>query len=85
MHAKGIDRAATRFDAVLMPTPAAAVMDGAKLLANGAAGYGEGLGPLIVIDVGGATTDVHSIADGKPVASGVFAIRPARAARQAHG
>ena len=71
VHAKGIDRAATRFDAVLMPTPAA-VMDGAKLLANGAAGYGEGLGPLIVIDVGGATTDVHSIADGKPVASGVL-------------
>ena len=73
VHAKGIDRAATRFDAVLMPTPAA-VMDGAKLLAEGIAGAGQGedLGPLIVVDVGGATTDVHSIADGKPVASGVL-------------
>ncbi len=71
VHAKGIDRAATRFDAVLMPTPAA-VMDGARLVAEGADGQEDGLGPLIVVDVGGATTDVHSIADGKPAASGVL-------------
>lgn len=69
VHAKGIDKAEARFDAVLMPTPAA-VMDGARLLAEGA-GDIPGLGPLVVIDVGGATTDVHSIADGKP-ASGVL-------------
>lgn len=69
VHAKGIDKAAARFDAVLMPTPAA-VMDGARLLAEGA-GDIPGLGPLVVIDVGGATTDVHSIAEGRP-ASGVL-------------
>lgn len=69
VHAKGIDRAQSRFDAVLMPTPAA-VMEGARLLAEGAGGF-EGLGPLVVVDVGGATTDIHSIADGAPTDGGV--------------
>jgi uncharacterized protein (TIGR01319 family) len=65
IHAKGIDRAADRFDAVLMPTPAA-VLEGARLLADGTASE-PGLGALMVIDIGGATTDVHSICDGAPV------------------
>jgi uncharacterized protein (TIGR01319 family) len=69
VHAKGIDRAASRFDAVLMPTPAA-VMEGARLLADGAGGR-AGLGELLVIDIGGATTDVHSVADGAPAREGV--------------
>lgn len=70
VHAKGIDKAADRFDAVLMPTPAA-VMEGARLIADGANGY-PGLGPLVVVDVGGATTDIHSIADGTPTEEGVL-------------
>ncbi len=69
VHAKGIDRAAAMFDAVLMPTPAA-VLEGARLLADGVAGR-PGLGPLVVVDVGGATTDVHSVADGAPSREGV--------------
>ncbi|UCH73726.1 MAG: glutamate mutase L [Rhodospirillales bacterium] len=69
VHAKGIDRAAKMFDAVLMPTPAA-VMTGAQLLAEGVAGR-PGLGPLVVLDIGGATTDVHSIASGDPTGQGV--------------
>jgi uncharacterized protein (TIGR01319 family) len=69
VHAKGIDRAASRFDAVLMPTPAA-VMDGARLLADGINGK-AGLGELLVVDIGGATTDVHSVADGAPSREGV--------------
>ena len=69
VHAKGIDRAAEMFDAVLMPTPAA-VMAGAKLLSEGTANR-PGLGPLVVIDIGGATTDVHSIATGEPAGEGV--------------
>jgi len=64
VHAKGIDRAAAEFDAVLMPTPAA-VMEGARLLADGH-GSASGLGELVVIDPGGATTDVHSVASGEP-------------------
>lgn len=70
VHAKGIDNAAKRFDAVLMPTPAA-VLVGAQLLADGV-GEKPGLGPLIVVDVGGATTDIHSIGDGKPSEGGVI-------------
>ncbi len=64
VHAKGIDRAAEMFDAVLMPTPAA-VLEGARLLAAGTGGQ-PGLGDLVVVDVGGATTDVHSICAGEP-------------------
>jgi uncharacterized protein (TIGR01319 family) len=64
VHAKGIDRAHDEFDQVLMPTPAA-VLEGARLIADGCAGV-AGLGPLLVVDPGGATTDVHSIADGAP-------------------
>ncbi|MBE9555894.1 MAG: glutamate mutase L [Proteobacteria bacterium] len=69
VHAKGIDRAAEMFDAVLMPTPAA-VMAGAKFLSEGTKDN-AGLGPLVVIDIGGATTDVHSIAAGNPAGEGV--------------
>lgn len=69
VHAKGIDRARERFDAVLMPTPAA-VLQGAQCLADGVAGE-PGLGPLLVVDIGGSTTDVHSICDGGPKRSGV--------------
>jgi uncharacterized protein (TIGR01319 family) len=69
VHAKGIDRAAGMFDAVLMPTPAA-VLEGARLLAEGIDGR-PGMGPLVVVDVGGATTDVHSIAAGEPTREGV--------------
>lgn len=68
VHAKGIDRAASEFDAVLMPTPAA-VMEGARLLADGH-GTIAGLGELVVIDPGGATTDVHSVATGEPSVPG---------------
>jgi uncharacterized protein (TIGR01319 family) len=46
------------------------VLEGARLLADGAAGA-SGLGSLLVVDPGGATTDVHSVASGEPSASGV--------------
>ena len=70
VHAKGIDRARAAFDQVLMPTPAA-VLEGARLVADGAGGH-DGLGPLLVVDPGGATTDVHSIASGEPSTQGVI-------------
>lgn len=69
VQAKGIDRAAAQFDAVLMPTPAA-VMEGARLLSQGTRRH-EGFGDLVVVDIGGATTDVHSVAVGAPRRSGV--------------
>ena len=67
VHAKGIDKAAAEFDAVLMPTPAA-VLEGARLIADGTAET-PGFGTVLVIDPGGATTDVHSIAAGAPAAN----------------
>ena len=70
VHAKGIDRAQAMFDRVLMPTPAA-VMEGARLLADGCDGL-AGLGTLLVVDPGGATTDVHSVASGAPSRAGVI-------------
>lgn len=70
VHAKGIDRAAAMLDSVLMPTPAA-VMEGARLLAEGT-GTRPGLGELLLVDIGGATTDVHSVATGEPSREGVI-------------
>jgi uncharacterized protein (TIGR01319 family) len=64
VHAKGIDQASEMFDRVLMPTPAA-VLEGARLLSQGTKDR-SGLGELLVVDVGGATTDVHSICKGDP-------------------
>ncbi|MDP6708856.1 MAG: methylaspartate mutase accessory protein GlmL [Alphaproteobacteria bacterium] len=62
--AKGLAEAEALVGAVLMPTPLA-VSDGARLLAEGTAGE-PGLGELVVVDIGGATTDVHSLAEGRP-------------------
>ena len=70
VHAKGIDRAQALFDRVLMPTPAA-VLDGARLVAEGTPER-QGLGSILVVDVGGATTDVHSVCTGNPTRSGVI-------------
>jgi uncharacterized protein (TIGR01319 family) len=64
IHAKGIDKAKEYVDGILMPTPEA-VLRAAEMLAKGA-GEEDGLGELIVVDVGGATTDVHSVCSGKP-------------------
>jgi uncharacterized protein (TIGR01319 family) len=51
---------------VKMPTPEA-VLEATRLLATGGAG-GSGLGAVMAVDVGGATTDVHS--HRSPVAAG---------------
>jgi uncharacterized protein (TIGR01319 family) len=68
--AKGIDKAKQIVSDVIIPTPSA-VLSAAKLLSEGVDGE-EGLGELIIVDVGGATTDVHSIAKGFPTHSGVM-------------
>jgi uncharacterized protein (TIGR01319 family) len=72
VEAKGLERAEEMLDTVAMPTPAA-VLAGARLLADGLAnGCTEsGWGELMVVDVGGATTDVHSVAEGVPLRSNV--------------
>jgi uncharacterized protein (TIGR01319 family) len=59
VRAKGISSAHAFFDSVLMPSPAA-VLACAELIAAGADGI-RGTGGVAVVDVGGATTDVHSV------------------------
>lgn len=64
VEAKGLHVAEAYVEGVLMPTPAA-VLSAAWLLADGTAST-AGFGEVAVVDVGGATTDVHSIASGAP-------------------
>jgi uncharacterized protein (TIGR01319 family) len=68
-HAKGLDRAKSIVGDIIMPTPMA-VLNAATLLADGT-NEEEGLGELIVVDIGGATTDIHSVAHGYPTNSSV--------------
>lgn len=56
IHAPGMSRIKELIDGPMMPTPGA-VMEAAQLL------Y-DRIGDLIVLDVGGATTDVHSVTEG---------------------
>ena len=64
IQAKGLSRAAKLLSDILMPTPSAVLL-ATKLLARGCDGE-TGIGDLIAVDVGGATTDVYSMADGMP-------------------
>jgi uncharacterized protein (TIGR01319 family) len=60
IEAKGIGKAKRVINNVLMPTPLA-VLKATRLLADGC-DEEKGMGEIIVVDVGGATTDVHSVA-----------------------
>ena len=62
-HAPGMERIAGFVTGRILPTPGA-VLIAAELLA-------ETLGDLVVVDVGGATTDIHSITDGSPEYEGL--------------
>jgi uncharacterized protein (TIGR01319 family) len=62
-HAKGLD-GISGLVPVILPTPMA-VLQGALLGATGTDPE-KGWGDLLVVDVGGATTDVHSIGYGMP-------------------
>src|SRR5690606_14281131 len=69
VHAKGMENVEKSISGILMPTPAA-VLKAAEALSMGSRDE-EGIGDLAVIDLGGATTDVHSIAEGAPSKPGV--------------
>jgi len=64
IQAKGLSRAAELLSDIMMPTPAA-VLQAMELLSKGSENE-HGIGDLVAVDVGGATTDVYSIADGMP-------------------
>ena len=64
IQAKGLSKAAELLSDIMMPTPSA-VMAAMELLSEGCEGE-SGIGDLIAVDVGGATTDIYSMADGMP-------------------
>jgi uncharacterized protein (TIGR01319 family) len=67
-RAKGLDKAAGFIGGPIIPTPKA-TLQAAALLADGVGGgpgvgsREPGLGSLLVVEVGGATTNVHSVID----------------------
>lgn len=64
VEAKGLNKASELLSDIMMPTPSA-VLSAMELLSKGCEGE-LGIGELVAVDVGGATTDIYSIADGMP-------------------
>lgn len=69
VHAKGMENLESSISGILMPTPAS-VLKAAQVLSMGSRDE-DGIGDLVVIDIGGATTDIHSIGEGAPTNPGV--------------
>ena len=70
IRAKGLSRVSELVSGILMPTPAA-MLAAMTLLADGTPAQ-SGLGELVAVDLGGATTDVYSIAVGAPRNAGTI-------------
>ena len=70
IKARGMQHVQNQIDGLIMPTPAA-VLKAAEVLSKGTDNE-DGLGELAIIDIGGATTDIHSAAYGDPASTGVF-------------
>lgn len=77
VKAPGMDKIKEMVDGSIMPTPGA-VMESAKIL------Y-EILGDLVVIDVGGATTDVHSVTEGSKEVDDILVTPEPKAKRTVEG
>ncbi|MGI6584442.1 MAG: GlmL-related ornithine degradation protein [Lutisporaceae bacterium] len=73
IHAPGMSTVRDMVNGSIIPTPGA-VMEAAKL-------FKESLGDLVVFDVGGATTDVHSVTEGSEEIS-LMLISPEPAAKR---
>ena len=65
VNARGLSKTRELLSDILMPTPSA-ILSAMKLLADGT-DTESGIGELMGVDVGGATTDVYTIAKGEPV------------------
>lgn len=77
IHAPGMSRLAELTHHPILPTPGA-VLRGAELFA-------EALGDCLIFDVGGATTDVHSVTDGSLEWAGRLTEPEPRAKRTVEG
>ncbi len=69
IEAKGLSKIQKMCKSDIIPTPLA-VLNACELLSKGTAAH-AGIGDLLAVDLGGATTDVYSIADGKPTLENV--------------
>lgn len=58
VNMKGLDKVKGAIDRLVMPTPAA-ILEAGELLSLGTENQ-KGIGPLMIVDIGGATTDIHS-------------------------
>jgi len=70
ISAKGLGQVQSYMSAEIIPTPLA-IYEAAKLLSQGTQTQ-PGLGELMIYDLGGATTDVYSMADGLPANKNVY-------------
>lgn len=70
VNAKGMENVEETISEILMPTPAS-VLKAAEVLSRGTKDE-KGIGDLAIVDIGGATTDIHSIGEGAPSKPGVF-------------
>lgn len=77
VHAPGMERIGEFVTGRILPTPGA-VLVAAEALA-------DALGDLVVVDVGGATTDVHSVTDGSPEIAAISTDPQPRAKRTVEG
>ena len=65
VSAKGLSHEKALIEGIIMPTPAS-VLAALSLLSKGTENT-EGIGEIMCVDLGGATTDVYSIAKGYPL------------------
>lgn len=85
IRGKGLSHYGDILDGILMPTPSA-VLEALTLLSDGLRDK-PGLGDLTAVDLGGATTDIYSIAFGDPVdpAVSLHGLREPRVKRTVEG
>lgn len=69
VEAKGLSEVKAMCSGEIIPTPLA-VMTGCELLSKGTK-HEAGIGDLMAVDLGGATTDVYSMSQGKPTVDNV--------------
>lgn len=71
VQAKGLSAIQEMSAHEIIPTPLA-VMRACELLSKGISNKETGLGDLMAVDLGGATTDIYSMAEGKPTVSNML-------------
>ncbi|GAB77446.1 conserved hypothetical protein [Austwickia chelonae] len=77
VHAPGMGALAELTEAEVLPTPGAVLMAAER--------FAEAIGDVLVVDVGGATTDVHSVTDGSLELSAAVVEPEPRAKRTVEG